>query len=116
MAAVAKHREPSSQDNYRALLANFEAAYKCMQECSKEFTRVLGEARSPLCLEAHKARTESARIAYDEAQQHCMEAVAKLQEHVLCASVSLRVPVKLNSPVSHTSDELVARRRQAKGA
>jgi len=65
-----------------------------MQACSKEFTQVLGEVRSTQSAEARKARTDSARTAYDEAQLRCMDAAAKLQEHVIRESVSLEFPLK----------------------
>ena len=94
MAAVPEHRGPLSQGSYSVLLANFEAAYKCMQACSEEFTQVLREVRSPQSPEDRKARIESARTAYDEAQLRCMDATAKLQEHVIRESVSLEIPLK----------------------
>jgi hypothetical protein len=89
MAAVAEHRGPSSQGHYRVLLANFEASYKSMKACSEEFAQVLREVRSPQSSEDRKARLENARTAYDEAQLRCVNATAKLQEHVIRESVSL---------------------------
>src|ERR1700722_1406501 len=89
MAAVPDCREPSTQGRYPVLLANFEAAYRCMQGCSKEFTKVLGEVRSSEPPEARKARIESARMTYEEAQKRCLDAVANLQEHLIRESISL---------------------------
>jgi hypothetical protein len=94
MAAVAPDRESASESCYFALLANFDAAYKHMQDSSREFSAVLMNVPAGLSPEERRERNDRARMAYDDARDRCMAAVAKLNEFVIGIAISSRATIR----------------------
>jgi len=95
MTASAVDSRSASENLYRSLRADFEAAYKNMTDASKEFTAVLMNVRAELSPEERRARTDSAAQAYQDAHEQFTAAVRKLNAFMIGHIVSSRSTIHL---------------------
>jgi hypothetical protein len=98
MAASASNSNPASENVYRSLRADFDAAYKNMTDSSREFSAALMDVTAELSPEERRARTDSAAQAYEDAHERFLAAVRKLSEFMIGQMISSRSTIHLVAP------------------
>jgi hypothetical protein len=98
MTATAADSRSASENIYRSLRADFDAAYKNMTDASREFTAVLMDVAAERSSEERRARTDSAAQAYEDCHDRFMAAVAKLNKFMIGQIISSRSTIHLVVP------------------
>jgi hypothetical protein len=95
MTAIAMDSRSASENRYRSLRSDFDAAYKNMMDSSREFNVVLMNGTAGLSGDERQARKDSAAHAYEDAQERFRLAVASLNEFMIRQIVSSRSTIQL---------------------
>jgi predicted metal-dependent hydrolase len=98
MIASAVGPRSASENLYRSLHADFDAAYKNMTDSSREFSAVLMDVTAELSPEERRSRTDSAAQAYQDAHERFKAAVSKLTEYAIGQIISSRSKIHLVVP------------------
>jgi|SRR5271169_4729531 len=96
--AIGVDSRSASEDLYRALRADFDAAYKEMTESSREFNAVLMDVTAGLSPEERRERNASAAQAYEDSHERFMHAVRKLNEFMVDRIIASRSTIHLVAP------------------
>lgn len=98
MAATAAGSRSASENLYRSLRSDFDAAYQNMMNSSREFNAVLTNVSAGLSPQQRRARTASAAQAYEEAHERFMTAVRNLNEFMIRRIISSRSAIQVAAP------------------
>jgi hypothetical protein len=83
MTASAVTPKSASENQYRILRANFEAAYQEMKAASSDYNAVLIATPLGITAEERRARKDRAAQVYEEAHDRFMTAVRTLHEFLV---------------------------------
>ena len=98
MSASAIDFRSVSENRYQSLRVDFDAAYRKMRDSSREFSAILMTVPAGLSPEERQARKDAAALAYEEAHERFMAAVAKLNQFMVAQIIASRS--KLQPPAS----------------
>jgi hypothetical protein len=88
MAASELSPKSAIESHYHSLRADFEAAYRKMMDLSREFNAVLTTVPAGLSPEERQSRKNRVALAYEDAHEQFMAAVARLHKFMIDRIVS----------------------------
>ena len=90
MTAGAAECRTANKDQYRTLLANFDAAYRSMKSSSEEFNNALLDVSADVPQQDGRSRIDRASRAYEDAREEFQLAVALLNVYLIGQIISSR--------------------------
>jgi hypothetical protein len=93
MVPIAADSSPNA-NLYRSLRVDFDIAYRRMMDSSREFNAVLMCVPAGLSPEEWQTRKDRAALAYEDAHEQFMAAVAKLNEFMVGQIISSRATLQ----------------------